>query len=320
MSGPASAIPESKRIGPWIVLAMVAMVAIPAAITLHTAPAPLPIRAEHTTSHGYTWSLLLFLVPIVVIAFWFVPQEGVKIPKQAFWRTIGVLVPFGCALDFFFAHRFFIFPNPDATLKIPAPALGGPVPVEEYVFYLTGFIAILLVYVWLDEFWLAAYNVPDYADAAKNIRRLLQFHPTSAVLGVALIAGAILYKKFFALDPSGVPGYFTFLVATALVPAASFYPTAKRFINWRALSLTLFFFLLVSLLWEATMALPFGWWGYQPHQMMGISVDAWSGLPLEAICVWIAVTYATAVLFEVFKLWQASGKSVRQAFLGNAPR
>src|SRR5712691_4442950 len=150
MSGPASAIPESKRIGPWIVLAMVAMVAIPAAITLHTAPAPLPIRAEHTTSHGYTWSLLLFLVPIVVIAFWFVPQEGVKIPKQAFWRTIGVLVPFGCALDFFFA--------------------------------------ILLVYVWLDEFWLAAWTLPSGGHGATHIRRRLQFQPAAAPLGVAVIA------------------------------------------------------------------------------------------------------------------------------------
>jgi hypothetical protein len=36
----------------------------------------------------------------------------------------------------------------------------------------------------------------------------------------------------------------------------SFFPVARRFITWRALSLTLFFMLLLSLLWEATLAVP----------------------------------------------------------------
>ena len=31
-------------------------------------------------------------------------------------------------------------------------------------------------------------------------------------------------------------------------------------------------------------------------------------LPIEEVGVWIAVTYATVIVFEVFKLWQASGK------------
>jgi hypothetical protein len=74
---------------------------------------------------------------------------------------------------------------------------------------------------------------------------------------------------------------------------------------------------LVSLLWEATLAIPYQWWGYQPRQMLGIFVDAWSGLPLEAVCVWIAVSYTTAIVFEIVKLWQASGKKARHAFLGD---
>ena len=101
-----------------------------------------------------------------------------------------------------------------------------------------------------------------------------------------------------------------------LVPAAGFYPSVRAFINWRAFSLTLFYILLVSLLWEATLALPYGWWGYQSTAMTGLSVSAWSGLPLEAVCVWIAVTYGTMIIFEVVKLWQASEKKAREAFLG----
>jgi hypothetical protein len=174
----------------------------------------------------------------------------------------------------------------------------------------------LLLYVWLDEFWLAAYNVPDYPGESQQISRLLQFHPTSAVVGIVLIVAAVLYKRLFSLHPDGFPGYFTVLVVGGFVPAVSFFPTARPFINWRAFSLTLFFVLLVSLLWEATLGVPYHWWGYQPRQMMGLSIGAWARLPIEAVCVWIAVSYGTVVVFEVFKLWQASGKRARHAFLG----
>lgn len=312
----------SKFVGAYIVLAMLAMVAVPAGITLHTVakPATFQVSDPNPTPHGYTTSLSLFIIPIIVIACWFLPLEGLKIPKRAFWRTIAVLVPFGFALDFFFASRFFVFSNPGATLRVPAPAMGRWVPVEEYVFYLTGFIAVLLIYIWLGEFWLASYSVADYRVGAKKIRRLLQFHPGSAVLGLVLIALAVIYKRFFSRSPEGFPGYFMFLVAVGMVPAAGFFPAVRSFINWRALSLTLFIMLLVSLFWEATLAVPYGWWGYQPREMMGLSIGAWEQLPIEAVFVWIAVTYATAIVFETVKLWQASGRRAREAFLGSNER
>jgi len=309
---------HSPRLSAWIVVLMIAMVAVPAAITLHTVrfPGTLQLSRSDSTPHGYTWSLLLFVVPIVVIAFWFLPSEGVETPRRAFWWTIGVLTPLGFGLDFFFAHLFFVFPNSDATLRILAPALGEPVPIEEYVFYLTGFIAVLLIYVWLDEFWLAAYNVPDYPGEAKKIPRLFQFHPTSMIIGLVLIGAAVVYRRIFSPAADGFPGYFTILIAGGFVPAVSFFPTTRPFINWRAFSLTVFFILLTSLLWEATLAVPYGWWGYQKEQMVGLSIGAWADLPIEAVCVWIAVTYGTVIVFEVLKLWQASGRTARDAFLG----
>ena len=309
---------RDRRSRPWIVLAMLAMVAIPASITLFSVrfPGTIQISNPNPTPHGYTWSLLLFAVPIVVIAFWFLPHERVRIPRRAFWLTIAILVPLGCALDFFFARWFFVFPNSGATLGIPAPALGGGVPIEEYLFYVTGFLAVLLIYTWLDEYWLAAYNVPDYSGEAKEIPRLLQFHASSLIAGILLIAAAVIYKKMFSSYPEGFPGYFTILVAGGLIPAVGFFPTANRFINWRALSLTLFFILLISLLWEATVAVPYGWWGYQPRQMLGIFIGGWSGLPTEAVSVWVAVTYATVIVFEIVKVWLASRKGILQGFLG----
>jgi hypothetical protein len=316
---PQSPMPPTPRLSAWIVLAMLAMIAIPAAIALHTVtfPGRLEISNSNPTPHGYTWSLLLFVVPILTIGLWFIPSEGLDIPQRAFWRTIGILFPIGCALDFFFAHHFFYFLNRSATLGIGAPALGGPVPIEEYFFYFTGFVAILLIYIWLDEFWLEAYNVRDYPGESRKIRRLFQFHPTSAVLGVVLISAAFAYKKWFSPDPAGFPAYFTVLVLGGLVPSVSFFPTVRPLINWRAFSLTLFLILLVSLLWEATLAVPYSWWSYQPRQMMGLFIGAWFGLPIEAVFVWMAVTYGTTIVFEVMKLWQASGKIAREAFLGS---
>jgi hypothetical protein len=315
-----SAERANSRVGARIVLLMFAMVAIPASLTLFTIrfPGTLQMTNEDPTPRGYTWSLSLFVVPIAVIGWWFLRRDGVQVPKSAFWRTLAILAPLGCALDFFFASWFFYFPNRYATLGINLPVLGGSVPVEEYFFYLTGFIAILLIYVWLDEYWLVAYNVPDYSGKAKHILRLVQFHPISLIIGVILIVAAIAFKKLISGHPAGFPNYFIILVCGGLVPAVGFYRSARDFINWRAFILTVFMILLISLIWEATLAVPYGWWRYQPNQMLGIFIGGWSGLPIEAVCVWMAVTYGTVIMFEIVKLWLASDQSMLRAFLGTA--
>jgi hypothetical protein len=299
---------------------MLAMIVIPAIFALRSVAVPGTLEVGPNPSpHGYTWSLLLFVVPILTVAGWFLPSEGLEIPRRSFVWTIGILGPLGCALDFFFAQRFFCFPDHHATLGILAPAMGHPVPVEEYIFYFTGFVTILLVYVWLSEYWLTAYTVEDYAAEAQALPRLLQFHSTSLILGLGMIAAAVLYKKEFSSVSDGLPGYFIVLVVGGLIPSVSSFPATSRFINWRALSLTVFLILLISLLWEATLALPYGWWNYQHAAMMGIFIGAWYGLPIEAVFVWLAVTYATVVVFEAVKIWQASGRSAKEALLGFRP-
>jgi lycopene cyclase domain-containing protein len=299
-----------------VVLAMLGMVAAPAALALsRVRPATVP-NCPSEAPLGYTVSLLFFIFPIGVLLIWLLPHERLKLPRKAFGMTVGILVPAGFLLEYFCATTFFRFPNPEATLQVHAPALGGTVPLEEYAFYLSGFTAILIIYLWLGEYWFEAYNVPDYPAEAQKLDRLLRFHPGATGLGVALLAMGILYKKFFAADRSGFPGYFTVLVLLGFVPAAGFFQAAKPLINWRALGLTLFFVLFISLLWETTLAIPYGYWNYQDRQMVGILIRAWGGLPIEAVFVWIAVTFATAIVFEIVKLWQASGKRLRHAFLG----
>jgi hypothetical protein len=300
-----------------LVIAMLGMIAVPAALTLQTVRTRSAAGAltSDSSPYGYTVSLLMFIVPILVIGLWLVPQEGVRISKRAFIRTIGILFPLGAALDFFFAHLFFNFPSHGATLGITAPAVGGGVPIEEYVFYFTGFVAVLLIYIWLDEYWLSAYSIPSDARERAQFDRLLRFHPQSMIWAVALIGAAIFYRWTFVHEP-GFPGYFTFLVLGALGPSAALLPSAMPVINWRALSLTLFIILLTSLLWEVTLAVPYGWWGFQDAAMVGVRITAWSQLPIEEVGVWIAVTYATVIVYEIVRRWQASGKQLRHALLG----
>lgn len=50
--------------------------------------------------------------------------------------------------------------------------------------------------------------------------------------------------------------------------------------------------------------------------MIGLFIGAWSGLPIEEVCVWIAVTYATVIVFEVVKVLLASERPMREALLG----
>jgi len=302
----------------YVVFGIAAALIVPAAVALRTVihPAVLQATSDNPTPLGYTWSLGLFVVPIAALAWWFASRPDLTFPRKAFWRTIAVLTPLGFALDLLFGNVFFTFPNRAATLRCEIPALGGPIPVEEFIFYLTGFMLVLLSYIWCDEYWMAAYNVPDYAEAANNIPRIVRFHFASVVLGVVLIVAAMAYRKLLAGTSQGFPWYFTYLACASLIPSAGFFYTAQRFINWRAFSFTFFLLLLISLLWEVTLALPYGWWEYRSDILIGLQIGAWSGLPIEAVCVWLAVTFTTVITYEVIKIWKAMGARALEAFFG----
>jgi hypothetical protein len=301
-----------------IVFVIAGLLIFPAALTLRTVlhPAVLQLQSNNPTPQGYTWSLLLFIVPTVVLGGWFARRSDLALARRAFWRTIAVLAPTGFGLDLLFGNAFFTFENTRATLGLGIPARGGPIPVEEFVFYLTGFMLVLLSYIWGDEYWVRAYNVPDYHAEAQGLPRLAQFHLPSVLLGAGLIAVAVVYKKVFSASPTGFPWYFIYLTVVAIVPSAGFFRTVLPFINWRAFSLTLFLILLLSLLWEVTLAIPYGWWGYRPATTLGLTVGAWWQLPIEAVGVWLAVSYATVITYEVIKIWQALGLGALEAFFG----
>jgi hypothetical protein len=312
--------PEGRT--PWtdakVVAGMILTLAIPAILTLRSVRVPqavVPLEANPSPL-GYTRSLALFLIPIAVLVWWFLRHPQFRIQRRAFLLTLAGLVPVGFGLDLLFAHAFFTFENRAATLGVEVPVVGGSVPVEEFAFYLLGFVTMLLLYIWGDESWLGAYNVPDYRAEARGVGRVVRFHVPSLLIGLALAAAGVLYKRFFSGTPGAVPGYYLFLVATALVPSMLLFPTALPFVNWRALSFTYFLLQLISLLWETTLAAPYQWWGYRPEQMLGVTIGAWTGLPIEAVLVWMASTYATVIFYEVAKVVLALDRSWSEALFG----
>jgi hypothetical protein len=318
MTYPAAARQRTPKQAFQVVFVIAGVLILPAALTLRTVvyPGVLEITSDNPTPAGYTWSLLLFIIPIAALSGWFARRPDLRLARKSFWRTIAVLAPVGFVLDLLFGNSFFTFLNKHATLGIGVPAVGGPIPVEEFVFYLTGFMLVLLSYIWADEYWVCAYNIPDYRTEAQDIPRIAQFHFPSVILGGALIAAAVVYKKVLSSSPDGFPSYFTYLTLASIVPSAGFFHTAQPFINWRAFSFTFFLILLISLLWEVTLGIPYGWWGYRPQTMLGLAIGAWSGLPVEAVCVWFAVSFTTVITYEVIKIWQALGKSALEAFFG----
>ncbi len=309
---------EQPQRGTLVVFVMIGMLTMPATLTLLTVEVPgtLEMPSEDPTPLGYTWSLSLFIIPLLTIAWWFLRHPQLASQRRAYWTTIAVMAPLGFGLDLLLGRAFFKFPNTGSVLGIEIPALGGGIPIEELVFYLSGFMFVLLFYIWNDEYWLAAYNVPDYTKEASKLDRIVQFHAGSVATGGFLLAAAFIYKWFFSPAPEGWPAYFTFLVAVAIVPAAGLFRSAQPFINWRAFSFTFFFVLLVSLMWEVTLGLPYGWWGFQSDKMIGLFIGAWSNLPIEEPCVWFMVNFTTIIVFEVIKIWQATGRNLHEAMFG----
>ena len=297
-----------------VVAYLIIILVLPVALTLHSVrtPASLVQNSSNPTPFGYTISLSLFLFPMTALLFWMWCHKNLTIQKPAFLYSLALLIPTGVFLDILFGNTFFIFENHAAVSGITLPGIGGDIPIEEFIFYAAGFTTVLLLYLWCDEYWLAQYNIPDYRPATSNIRSILHFHWPSVIIGLALIVIAIAYKKWLAEDNAGFPWYFIYITSAALIPSIGLYKSVSPFINWRAFSFTFFIIVLISLIWESTLALPYQWWGFQDNAMMGLYIGAWHHLPIEEIVVWFSVSYTTVIIYETVKIMLASGKTFRQ--------
>jgi len=74
-----------------VLIAMVAALGLPFGLTLTTITQPRPVVGDlsaNPTPHGYTWSLSLFIVPVLALASWLARRRESRIQNQAFWFTL----------------------------------------------------------------------------------------------------------------------------------------------------------------------------------------------------------------------------------------
>ncbi|MCU0699408.1 MAG: lycopene cyclase domain-containing protein, partial [Myxococcaceae bacterium] len=121
--------------------------------------------------------------------------------------------------------------------------------------------------------------------------------PTTGVFE-ALAAPAGLVGSAWLLAEGAAPTYWTYLCAVPLPVTLWLWPRVRGRLNGPALLTTLGLLVATSFVWEAVLAVPRGWWGYQPASMLGPRL--W-GLPLEAVAVWLLAPVTTAVVFEALR-------------------
>ena len=262
---------------------------------------------------GYTFSLALFLLPCAVFGVWIGRSPRSTEQRRAFLFSLMLLIPLGFILDLFFGRIFLKFPNLNATLGFLIPGydprsgwsgLFGPgwervLPLEEFIFYISGFVAMLLAYVWADEILFFANKVDDAQRTPRVFRGWKQTLSFWLVVGTVLFLIAwIIRRSVPSQSGKAFPGYFLFLLAGSIIPSLFCSRIAFQFINWRAFALAWLFILGISQFWEASLGIPYGWWAYEPDQMMGIFLKPHCDLPIEAALVWTLGLWTTVIIYE----------------------
>ncbi len=304
---------RNRRLYGYLVTMLLVVVVSAAIAMITTESAPAPLQAEAAGDHGYTYSLALFVIPVALLIEWFRRHRAV-IDRHwpAFWLTFIAIVALWSTLDILLALTFFEFPDPNATLGLnvigyePGAGWGAVVPIEEFLFYIFGCAFLVLVYIWYSERWFPEHTMAavEYERAAEAQRLRDLFEPRVIGVGAAIVLLAVGIKAWDPLGSAvpGFPGYITFIVVMVVVPTAMFFRVILRFVNVPAMAFTLQSMLLIALLWEVTLALPYGWWNYHHQQMMGIFITPWSNLPIEAAILWGAATWSNIAVFEVAKV------------------
>ncbi len=258
--------------------------------------------ALFASTHQYTWSLLLFIAPLALTSWELHRQHALRPLLKPMGLSLALLVPMGGVLTVGLADDFFTYPTASATLGLTFPALdltavdhAFQIPVEELAFYVLGFASLLMLYAWAEA---TLFPMP------RAVRR--RPHVSLPELLVAISCGVALSGAGWAVQRvanpgASMPGYWMYLMLVPLPVMVAFGPAMASRINWPALALVCLALWGHSVLWEVTLAVPQGWWGYQPESMLGLRIAAWHGLPVEAVLVWLMTPLATVISFEALR-------------------
>jgi hypothetical protein len=286
-------------------------------------------------AYGYTWSLALTGFPLLMLLRWLVLNKPHACQIKAFLATGAVVFAVWSVLDILAAHELFCFPNEEATSGINlfgyksagntcsphlAQGWGWNVPIEEFLFYLFAVLVVVLLYMWSSEEWFGEYSKSehDYRGRSEAVKRAIQPHGWLIAGGLLLFVLCVVYKKTVP-DPElrpGIPWYAAFLILVVLVPHGLLYRAVGRLVNERALLFTMTVAVLVSLLWEVTLARPNLWWDYQYEKTIGMRIYPWNNLPVEAAVLWIAAGWGDITLYELFRVYFHSARTLPHLMTG----
>jgi hypothetical protein len=322
------------------------VVAVILAVVMIDAPDRDPIwkHRDYHSTFGYTYSLVLLFLPLTFLIFWFFRHRDVKHLRQLMREMLRIVLfsALGWSLlDVFFANALFTFPDERAHVRqtvipgylwkgecrsiwtlwnFPACYFPRSIPLEEVLFYLGGAALLTMMYMWASEDFYSAYTLPrrQYEERAKKTGPLVLWNKYLILIGVAVAVAGTIVKKWGWWHPyhEGLPYYLFAELVIVFVPLSALYTRVHKFTNPRAFIFVISVQILVSVIWEATLALPFGWWAYQQSTMVGIFVSAWSHLAIEACGLWLSVGWASMFVYETTKIKVVTGRTWRQVLFG----
>lgn len=259
-----------------------------------------PLTLDAAGRLTYFASLTFWAIPLVYLwpVFRRLTSTGHERRRRALRWSAGAIAGLGVVLDLLFGHLTFRFPGcgtPDSPYVGCVPGVGGPVPIEELLFYVMGPIVMVLVYACCDERWLARYH----SGADRIEHALIRVSPRLVLASVAAAALALIAWRVNGTFPT----YFVFLSAVAILPALFLYRAVGHLTNWPAVAVTTLYVLVTSVIWEVTLAIPRAWWGYEPSGMLGLTISAWSRgeaiFPVEAAIVWLCAPLSCVLIYEL---------------------
>jgi hypothetical protein len=121
---------------------------------------------------------------------------------------------------------------------------------------------------------LSKYNPPDDLVDLK----LIQVSPRVALVGAAGAAASVMLW----LVNGTFPTYFAFLIGGAVLPAMFLYRSIGGLTELAGVRGHDALLILTSVIWEATLAIPRMWWGYQPRSFRSRPLSCGSSHRLRA--------------------------------------
>jgi hypothetical protein len=276
----------------------------------------IPLFVFNFWNISYIHSELFWVIPIVALfpRFWNVTHPGSR-RRKALAITTSLLLISGSVLDLIFGKYILTFGPTSSYVYV----LFG-VPIEEFIFYLLGPIAMIMVYFWADEYLLRSTRPIRDMSISNTTNAIVSYAPKVMIQVVLMIIAGVVVKSI--VSSSHFPMYYTFLVLMAYGPLILLWNSVSKWVNWPALALTVLYTLISSIIWEAMLGVPIGWWGYQSDAMLGIWIKAIQtslhvALPIEAVSVWIVAPFACVFFFETIRALQYhSAKTLKGKLFG----